>query len=235
MLFGMVGDGSAIIDGMRNISTSDSQYRVSGQAAGPARRSGHWGGWGSHTTLAVIIIGLIFSVTVFLVVRQQTITHLTDNLGVQAERATETFQRRIRVVEDTTRALGALFSACDGVSPEEFSGFVDHILPEGNGIDLLFWTSLSSGPPRLPYRAGLLAKAEHFAALERSPGLRNLLAAALAGQPVTTRRDRRAVGGAWRRSPSGGRDPDQARPNRCRDWRRRGVGGLRYALSQVAG
>ena len=58
--------------------------------------------------------------TVFFAVRQQTITHLADNLGIQAGRTTETIQRRIRVVEDTARALGALFGASDTVTPEDF-------------------------------------------------------------------------------------------------------------------
>ena len=149
------------------------------------QRDGH--GWGRHTTLAVIIVGLIISVTVFLAVRQQTITHLADNLGIQAGRTTETIQRRIRVVEDTARALGALFSASNAVSPEEFAGFVDHILPEGNGVDLLFWAPLSTGGRRLlPTASALWRRRSTLRRSNSSPGLRALIAAALAGRPLTT-------------------------------------------------
>src|SRR3954453_5286084 len=148
---------------MSNISTSESPglhgFPAGGFAA-PATRLPDWPGCGRHTTLAVVIVGLIISVTVFFAVRQQTITHLTDNLGIQAGRTTETIQRRIRVVEDSARALGALFSASSAVTPEEFSGFVDHILPDGGGVDLLFWASPSTGGMASPYSVGPLAKDE---------------------------------------------------------------------------
>jgi CHASE1-domain containing sensor protein len=113
----IVGVGSVSSAGISKIRTSEPQRRR---------------GLGRHTTLAVLIVGLIISVTVFLAIRQQTITHLADSLGIQAERTTESIQRRIRIVEDTTRALGAHFSASNSVLPEEFTGFVDHILPEKN-------------------------------------------------------------------------------------------------------
>jgi PAS domain S-box-containing protein len=142
--------------------------------------------WGRHTTLAVIIVGLIISAIVFLAVRQQTTTHLADSLGVQAGRTTETYQRRIRVVEDTARALGALFSASHRVTGEEFSGFVDHILPDKDGVDLLLWASPSIGGMVFPYSVGPLAKEPHLAELDRDPGLRALIAAALSGRPLTT-------------------------------------------------
>ena len=190
-MVGTVGAGSVNSDGMSNISTSESPHL----RGFPGRRhsgAGHPGsgggphGRGRHTTLAVIIVGLIISVTIFFAVRQQTITHLADNLGIQAGRTTETIQRRIRVVEDTARALSGLFGASNTVTPEEFSGFIDHILPEGNGVDLLFWAPLSTGGMAAPYSVGPRAKEEHLAALENSPGLRTLIAAALAGRPLTT-------------------------------------------------
>src|SRR3954453_17592691 len=116
---------------MSNISTSESPglhgFPAGGFAA-PATRLPDWPGCGRHTTLAVVIVGLIISVTVFFAVCQQTITHLSDSLGIQAGRTTETIQRRIRVVEDTARALGAHVSSSNSVTADEFSGFVSHIL-----------------------------------------------------------------------------------------------------------
>jgi PAS domain S-box-containing protein len=174
---------------MSNISTSESAHRRGVPARGltlaaSRRPDGH--GWGRHTTLAVLTIGLIISVTVFFAIRQQTMTHLADNLGIQAGRTTETIQRRIRVVEDATRALGAHFSASHSVTPEEFSDFVDHILPEENGVDLLFWASQSTVGTASRYSVGPMAKEAHLAALNNSPGLRVLIATALAGRPMTT-------------------------------------------------
>ena len=144
--------------------------------------------------LAVLIIGLIISVTVFFAIRQQTMTHLADNLGIQAGRTTEIIQRRIRVVEDTARALGAHFSASHSVTPEEFSDFVDHILPEENGVDLLFWVSQSTGGTASRYSVGPMAKEDHLAALNNSPGLRVLIATALAGRPERAVIDGPALG-----------------------------------------
>jgi hypothetical protein len=188
-MVGIVGAGSVNSDGMANISTSGSPRRGEFPARSfptLASRQQDRHGWGRHTTLAVVIVGLIISVTVFFAVRQQTITHLTDNLGIQAGRTTETIQRRIRVVEDTARALGAHFSASHTVTPEEFSGFVNHILPEENGVDLLFWVSLSTGGMASRYSVGPLAKEDHLATLNNSPGLRALIATALGGRPLTT-------------------------------------------------
>jgi PAS domain S-box-containing protein len=142
--------------------------------------------WGRHTTLAVVIAGLIFSVIVFMAVRQQTTAHLADSLGVQAGRTTETYQRHIRVVEDSVRALGALFGASRHVTGVEFSGFVDHILPDTDGIDLLFWASPSTGSMVSPYSVGPLAKESHLTELDRDPNLHALIAAALNGRPLTT-------------------------------------------------
>jgi PAS domain S-box-containing protein len=149
------------------------------------RRRGRTG-WGRHTTLAVIIVGLIVSITIFFAVRQQTITHLADNLGIQAGRTTESIQRRIRIVEDAARALSGLFGVSDTVSPEEFSGFIDHILPEGKGVDLLFWAPLPAGGAAVSYNAGSREKPEQLVALESSPGLRALIDAAQTGRPLTT-------------------------------------------------
>src|SRR3954454_15019965 len=170
-MVGIVGVGSVNSDGMSNLSTSESGRRH---------------GLGRHTTLAVISAGLIISVTVFFAVRQQTITHLADSLGIQAGRTTETIQRRIRVVEDTARALGAHVSSSSILSADEFSGFVSHVLPEGSGVDLLFWTSLSTGGMTSSYSVGALAGEEHLAVLDNSAELRTLIAAALAGRPLTT-------------------------------------------------
>jgi hypothetical protein len=158
-MVGIVGAGSVNSDGMSNISTSESAHRRGFPARGlplaaSQRPDGH--GWSRHTTIAILIIGLIISVTVFFAIRQQTMTHLADSLGIQAGRTTETIQRRIRVVEDTARALGAHFSASHTVTPEEFSGFVNHILPEENGVDLLFWVSLSTGGMASRYSVGPL-------------------------------------------------------------------------------
>ena len=161
----IVGVGSVNSAGISNIGTSEPQHQRGFPAHGlpsPASRQRDRQGWGRHTTLAVLIVGLIISVTVFFAVRQQTITHLVDSLGIQAERTTESIQRRIRVVEDTTRALSAHFSASDTVTPEEFSGFVDHILPEGSGVDLLFWASVSIGGMASPYNVGHLVREDHL-------------------------------------------------------------------------
>jgi PAS domain S-box-containing protein len=143
-------------------------------------------GWARHTTLAVIIVGLIVSVTIFFAVREQTITHLADNLGVQAGRTTETIQRRIHTVEDTVRAVSGLFGASDTVTPERFSDFIDHILPEGKDVDLLFWAPLPAGGAAVSYTAGSREMPGHLAALESSPGLRALVAAAQTGRPLAT-------------------------------------------------
>ena len=143
-------------------------------------------GWARHTTLAVIIVGLIVSVTIFFAVREQTITHLADNLGVQAGRTTETIQRRIHTVEDTVRAVSGLFSASDAVTPERFSDFIDHILPEGKDVDLLFWAPLPAGGAAVSYTAGSREMPGQLAALESSPGLRALVAAAQTGRPLAT-------------------------------------------------
>jgi hypothetical protein len=84
-MVGIVGAGSVNSDGMSNISTSESAHRRGFPARGlplaaSQRPDGH--GWSRHTTIAILIIGLIISVTVFFAIRQQTMTHLADSLGI---------------------------------------------------------------------------------------------------------------------------------------------------------
>ncbi|UEM23957.1 PAS domain-containing sensor histidine kinase [Skermanella mucosa] len=138
-----------------------------------------------RTTLAcVILCGILLSVSMFLVVRQQTAAQIAEILDAQAVHMTETIQRRVRVVEDTVRATSALFSASGTVTSGEFAGFIDHILPDRDGVDLLFWTPRTEGRIVARYAIGEPGSRWEDSPVERSSDLRGLASAALAGRPL---------------------------------------------------
>ncbi|WP_158043782.1 PAS domain-containing sensor histidine kinase [Skermanella pratensis] len=140
-----------------------------------------------RTTLAcVILCGILLSVSMFLVARQQTAAQIAEILDAQAVHMTETIQRRVRVVEDTVRATSALFSASGTVTSGEFSGFIDHILPERDGVDLLFWTPRTEGRIVVRYAIGAPGSRWEDLPVEESSDLRGLASAALAGLPMAT-------------------------------------------------
>ena len=138
------------------------------------------------TLACVVLCGLLLSVSMFQVVRQQTAAQIAEILDVQAVHMSETIQRRVRVLEDTVRATSALFSASGMVTSGEFAGFIDHILPERDGVDLLFWTPPAGDRIVARYAIATPGSRAEELAVEASSDLRGLASAALAGLPMAT-------------------------------------------------
>ncbi|EWY37437.1 hypothetical protein N825_17660 [Skermanella stibiiresistens SB22] len=133
----------------------------------------------------VILLGVALSLSMFLVVRKQTAGQISESLGTQADRATETIQRRTRLLEDTVRATSALFNASGNVTPQEFTSFLGHILPARDGADLMFWTPDAEGPVDVAYLIGKMTEDSSVFSLETDPELRGLILTALSGRPTT--------------------------------------------------
>ncbi|UEM04396.1 PAS domain-containing sensor histidine kinase [Skermanella rosea] len=138
------------------------------------------------TLACVVLCGLLLSVSMFQVVRQQTAAQIAEILDVQAVHMTETIQRRVRMLEDTVRATSALFSASGVVTSGEFAGFIDHILPERDGVDLLFWTPPAEDRIVARYAIATPGNRAEDLAVESSSDLRALASAVLAGLPMAT-------------------------------------------------
>jgi PAS domain S-box-containing protein len=139
---------------------------------------------GRRTILAVLAIGVMLSLLLFLFVRHSVTTQVEEGLTAQADRMTELVQRRVRIVENTVRAVGALFGASDQIDMEDFSVFVSRVLPSRENLDLVLWARRNGKGYSVEYTTAVqlpLPGREHL--FDHLP-MRSLLDAIASGQPI---------------------------------------------------
>ncbi|HSK41487.1 MAG TPA: hypothetical protein VK943_17105, partial [Arenibaculum sp.] len=101
---------------------------------GAARRSAI----GRGTAGMVAVFGVILSLMLFVLVRQQVSAQSDEQVSYSAARATEAVQRRLDLAVDATTAVAALFAVSE-VGRNEFAAFVDRMIPAGSEMEAVVW------------------------------------------------------------------------------------------------
>ncbi|HEV7372440.1 HAMP domain-containing sensor histidine kinase [Arenibaculum sp.] len=92
---------------------------------------------GRGTAGAVAVIGVIMTLALFLMVREQIANQAAEQIAYRVARATEVVQRRLELAVDTTAAVAALASAIEGIDAPDFSTFANRIVPSEPGIEAM--------------------------------------------------------------------------------------------------
>jgi len=112
------------------------------------------------------IIGTALSIALFFYALKEVDQYRRDHVEAAADRAAAVLQGRLEALEDAASAVDALIGASAEVTPQEFTLFVEHILPLHPGLEMMIWAprATSGSQPAARYAAPIHASFDPDAA-----------------------------------------------------------------------